>query len=173
MPRQRRHSHKVRRSKREGCDSAVGTFIRGGVSRPLKRKAMVNYEDIPLSTKLVTRDGREVIDWYIIEHPEETFFPIRALVRSHDGEGQEMMPFTRSGRRYINVKSGSDLMILNAMNDPVKRQPKEERLDTMPDPIKAIAAVKRHDINAVRRANKDNMAATASDASLNYEIGSL
>lgn len=59
--------------------------------------------------KLQTRDGREVQDWWFISRADRTFFPIRAIIKLSDGTTEEH-PYTRGGRRYINVESPLDLV---------------------------------------------------------------
>ena len=62
----------------------------------------------------------------------------------------EEHPYTRSGRRYINVESELDLIPLK-----VKRE-RAEGLDCMPDVLRAIECVKNKDMSGVRSANKVN-----------------
>ena len=100
--------------------------------------------------KLQTRDGREVQDWWFISRADRTFFPIRAIIKLSDGTTEEH-PYTRGGRRYINVESPLDLV-------PAPRERKRvEGLDCMPDMLKAIRCVRNKDMSGVRSANKDNV----------------
>lgn len=132
---------------------------------------MLNIERLAHGTKMVTRDGREVVDWHIVDNASETFFSVRARVKSADGKRIEELPYTRGGRRFINVRSEDDILVLESVKE--RRHRASEVRDTMPNPMKAIEAVRRHDIGAIRRANKDNVAATASAAVITYEIGAL
>ena len=59
--------------------------------------------------KFQTRGGLEVRDWFFVNRPHTTFFPIRAIIVLPDGTTEEH-PYTRSGRRYINVESELDLI---------------------------------------------------------------
>lgn len=102
--------------------------------------------------KLQTRDGREVQDWWFINRADKTFFPIRAIIKLSDDTTEEH-PYTRGGRRYINVESPLDLV-------PAPRERERKRvegLDCMPDMLKAIKCVKNKNMSGVRSANKDNM----------------
>lgn len=95
---------------------------------------------------IVTRDGREVRRWWVVDTPEDTFFPVRAEIVQPNG-WVEVMPFTRNGRRYINIESGEDLMM---------RAPSvHARPDCMPDVMRAIECAKRRDSHGVRSANKE------------------
>lgn len=99
--------------------------------------------------KFQTRGGLEVRDWFFVNRPHTTFFPIRAIIVLPNGTTEEH-PYTRSGRRYINVESELDLIPIR-----VKRE-RAEGLDCMPDLLRAIECVKNKDMSGVRSANKDN-----------------
>lgn len=109
---------------------------------------------IPGKTPLCTRGGHMVLDWFIVENPNETFFPIRALIKLSRHDVQQM-PYTYSGRRYINTESEFDLMPIDAKL-PHKAKHKESwPYDCMPEPLRAIEAVKARDMHGVRSANKE------------------
>lgn len=99
--------------------------------------------------KFKTRDGRKVKEWWFVNRPHETFFPIRAVIENADGTTEEH-PYNRNGRRYINVQSELDLVPY------VEHKPKghTKGLDTMPDVLKAIRCVRAKDMSGVRSANK-------------------
>lgn len=121
--------------------------------------------------KLQTRAGLRVIAWRFVRCPNETFFPIRATIEMPDGTTEEH-PYTRSGRRYINVESAIDLV---PAVEP-KEQRERERLDCMPDVLRAIECVRNKDMSGVRSANKDNVIwkePTYGEAQANIEIGSI
>lgn len=113
---------------------------------------------IPGKTPLCTRGGHIVLDWFIVENPNETFFPIRALIKLSKRD-VELMPYTRSGRRYINVESEYDLMLMGEeepVSASIKKMCKDAwPYDCMPEPLRAIEAVKARDMHGVRSANKE------------------
>lgn len=104
---------------------------------------MLYAEEWRESMTFATRDGREVIDWWVVEHPEDTFFPVRAKIRCADGAIEEHQ-YTRNGRRYINVVSGLDLMM----------EMEERRPDCMPEPLRAIRYIETGRAQWVDGANK-------------------
>lgn len=106
---------------------------------------------ISAKAKLRTRDGCVVQKWFSVDRPADTFFPIRAVICRSDGTTEEH-PYTRSGRRYINVESGLDLIQVSA---PKKRGLDGSReLDCMPDVLRAIECVRSGNMAGVRSANK-------------------
>jgi hypothetical protein len=119
----------------------------------------LNLEELnPFKDKLMTRDGHIVLDWFIIDNPNNTFFPFRALVKLNKRD-VEAMPYTRSGRRYINVESPWDLVLAGDIRErnkalkPMRKEPWP--YDCMPEPLRAIVAVKARDMQGVRSANKE------------------
>ena len=113
---------------------------------------------IPGKTPLCTRGGHIVLDWFAVERAAETFFPYRALIKLSKRD-VELMPYTRSGRRYINVESEYDLMLMGEeepVSASIKKMYKDAwPYDCMPDPIRAIECVKVKDMHGVRSANKE------------------
>ena len=117
--------------------------------------------------KLRTRSGLEVVSWRIQEDTPDTFFPIRATIKLKDGETIEV-PYNRNGRRFINAESEWDLEVARRR----RRDYITDKLDTMPDVMRAIECVRNKDLDGVRSANKiGGYAPNAEKLRYNYIIG--
>ena len=128
---------------------------------------MVDFSEIDQTTPLRTRGGLNVIEWWLQEDVPDTFFPIRAIIEMPDGLKAEM-PFNRNGRRFINAESEWDLEVTRLR----KRAHSTDKLDTMPDVMKAIECVRNKDLDGVRSANKmGGYAHNAEKLRYNYIIG--
>ena len=102
--------------------------------------------------KVVTRDGREVLSWEVIEDPKETLWATRVKVKDPADRRRNMTYMVNhNGRRYINVQSDDDILI----EVPIRRHNTGVR-DCMPDVMKAIEAAKNGDMAGVRSGNKDS-----------------
>ena len=118
--------------------------------------------------KLRTRSGLEVVSWRIQEDTPDSFFPIRATIKLPDGTTAEM-PFNRNGRRFINTESEWDLEVARRR----RRGYLTDKIDTMPEPLKAIQCYKKRDYSGIRSANKIGKVVFPSESvRYNVEIGS-
>lgn len=97
-------------------------------------------------TPLRTRSGLKVESWRIQEDVADTFFPIRAVIRHHDGTTEEVM-YNYNGRRYINVQSDYDLYVDLPAREKLK-------YDCMPEPLRAIRCIAEGNLYGVTSANK-------------------
>lgn len=97
--------------------------------------------------QVVTRGGYEVKGWHVRHEPNSELIPIEATLIV-DGE-EQTMTFTANGRRYINVISEYDLLLL----DPAEVHDR----DCMPDVMGAIQCVREHRYEDIKRCNKNNM----------------
>ena len=100
--------------------------------------------EVAPGTRLCTRDGRIVADWFIVDNPGNTLLPVRAKCTGPSRYSH----YTANGRRYLNVESKDDLFV-------AAEEIRPERLDTMPDVLAAIRAVRAGDMAGVKSANKD------------------
>lgn len=135
---------------------------------------MVDFSELPKTTPLRTRGGLDVIEWWLQEDVSDTFFPIRAKVMFSNGE-IKVLPYTRGGRRYINIASRYDLMIREQ-----KKQKKHKKCqrqepgkhDVMPDVMRAIECARKKDFTGVKSANKSSKCTTDKEVlRYNYIIG--
>lgn len=85
----------------------------------------------------------------------DTFFPIRAKVMSSNGE-IKVLPYTRGGRRYINITSRYDLVIRRHKKHKRRKLLIGDRPDVMPDVMRAIECVRKKDFIGVKSANKSS-----------------
>ena len=117
--------------------------------------------------KLRTRSGLEVVSWRIQEDTPDSFFPIRATIKLEDGTTTEV-PYNRNGRRFINTESEWDLEVVKQK----RRELSSNKLDTMPDVMRAIECVRNKDLDGVRSANKiGGYAPNTEKLRYNYIIG--
>lgn len=139
---------------------------------------MVDFSELSKETQLRTRGGLDVIEWWKQEDVPDTFFPVRAKVMFANGE-IKVLPYTRGGRRYINIASRYDLMIREHKKQ--KKQKKHKKCqrqepgkhDVMPDVMRAIACARKKDFTGVKSANKSSKCTTDKEVlRYNYIIGS-
>lgn len=117
--------------------------------------------------KLCTRGGLEVVSWRVQEDTPDTFFPIRATIKLEDGTTTEVS-YNRNGRRFINAESEWDLEVTRRR----RRDYLTDKLDTMPDVMRAIECARRKDLGGVTSANKiGGYAPNTEKLRYNYIIG--
>ena len=100
--------------------------------------------------KFQTRGGLEVRYWSFLNRTNKAEYPIRATIVHPDGT-TESISYTRSGQRYIDRESVYDLIPAKVSKE------RKEKLDCMPDVLRAIRCVRNKDMSGVRSANKDNV----------------
>ena len=119
------------------------------------------------SDKVVTRDGREVLSWEVIENPKETLWATRVKVKDPADKRRNMTYMVNhNGRRYINIPSDDDIFI------EVSVKEHRSKRDCMPDVMKAIEAAKNGDMAGVRSGNKDSGFFRRTNVGDSYYIGS-
>ena len=114
-------------------------------------------------TPLRTRGGLTVERWWLQEDVEDSFFPIRAIIRIPDGTTAEM-PFNRNGRRFINTESEWDLFVC----EPKRKRRSTEKLGTMPDVMRAIACARAKDTDGIASANKYRFPSAGKEDKIRY-----
>lgn len=120
--------------------------------------------------KVVTRDGREVLKWEVIDDPGVTLWATQVTVKDPSDKRKKLTyVVNHNGRRYSNVQSADDILIEVPMK--VRRDMTEER-DCMPDVMKAIEAAKNGDMAGVRSGNKDSGFFRKAGSGDSYYIGS-
>lgn len=137
---------------------------------------MVDFSELSQTTPLRTRGGLDVIEWWLQEDVPDTFFPIRAKVMFSNGE-IKVLPYTRGGRRYINITSRYDLVTrkYKKHNKKHKKRLRQEpgKHDVMPDVLRAIECVRKKDFIGVKSANKSSKYTNDKEVlRYNYIIGS-
>jgi hypothetical protein len=130
--------------------------------------AFVLAEAKPGKTRLETKSGLPVIDWFVVDRPNETFFPIRALIKTSK-DRTELIEYNHNGRRFINVESELDLMV--AQRRSKRRRVEPWPYDCMPEPLRAIAYIRAGEIDKVKLANKNYSTPATKGAITNIEIG--
>ena len=95
--------------------------------------------------KLMTRDGRRVIRWRVVDDGD-TLLPIEAVVETDDG--YETARYTYTGARWLNVESDDDLIVETAKDREVRTR------DCMPDVMAAIECARRGYTHGIVAANK-------------------
>lgn len=133
---------------------------------------MGDFSELPQTTPLRTRGGLDVLEWWLQEDVPDTFFPIRAKVMSSNGE-IKVLPYTRGGRRYINITSRYDLVIRKHKKHKRRMLQIGDRPDVMPDVMRAIECVRKKDFIGVKSANKSSKYTNDKEVlRYNYIIGS-
>lgn len=66
----------------------------------MKNLEKFNAETTPLGTQLITRDGREVTEWYYFKTAENNY-PVRAVVK---GDFSSFSSFTKDGQYDSNIE---------------------------------------------------------------------
>lgn len=116
---------------------------------------MGDFSELPQTTPLRTRGGLDVIEWWLQEDVLDTFFPIRAKVMFSNGE-IKVLPYTRGGRRYINITSRYDLVTRKHKKHKKRLRQEPGKHDVMPDVLRAIECVRKKDFTGVKSANKSS-----------------
>ena len=120
--------------------------------------------------KVVTRDGREVLSWEVIEDPMATLWATRVKVKDPADRRKNLTYMVNhNGRRYSNIQSADDILI--ELPSKESRERVHER-DCMPEPLRAIEAAKRNDMAGIRSANKDSGYFRTAGTSDRFYIGS-
>lgn len=133
---------------------------------------MVDFSELPKTTPLRTRGGLNVIEWWKQEDVPDTFFPIRAKIMFANGE-IKVLPYTRGGRRYINITSRYDLVTRKHKKHKERQRQELGKHDVMPDVLRAIECVRKKDFTGVKSANKSSKCTTDKEVlRYNYIIGS-
>lgn len=133
--------------------------------------AFVLAEAKPGKTRLETKSGLPVIDWFVVDRPNETFFPIRALIKTSK-DRTELIEYNHNGRRFINVESELDLVVAKKVKANQKKD-KPWIYDCMPDPLRAIAYIRSGEMCRVKLANKDYTSPSTKGDISSIEIGSV
>lgn len=132
---------------------------------------MVDFSELSQTTPLRTRGGLDVLEWWLQEDVPDTFFPIRAKVMFANGE-IKVLPYTRGGRRYINITSRYDLVARKHKKHKRRTLQIGDRPDVMPDVLRAIECVRKKDFVGVKSANKRSDYPSLNETIIyNYTIG--
>ena len=118
--------------------------------------------------KVVTRDGREVLTWEVVGDPKESLWVTKVTVKdAADKRKRVTYMVNHNGRRYANIQSADDILVevVVSVSDP-------SDTGCMPDPMRAIRAIREGDIGSVRLANKVSGTWNRRDGSDSYYIGS-
>lgn len=118
--------------------------------------------------KVVTRDGREVLSWEVIENPKETLWATRVKVKDPADRRRNMTyVVNHNGRRYANIQSNDDILI-----EVVVKAREPQSTGCMPDSIRAIKAIQEGDMAGVRSANKESSFWRKTNTGDTYYVGS-
>ena len=142
-------------------------IIRKDMKTKLKAWRLISAKQ---TDKVVTRDGREVLKWEVIDDPGVTLWATQVTVKDPSDKRKKLTyVVNHNGRRYSNVQSADDILIEVPVK--VRRDMTEER-DCMPDVMKAIEAAKNGDMAGVRTGNKDSGFFRKSSSGDSFYIGS-
>lgn len=105
------------------------------------------------SDVIVTRDGREVLKWEVVENPEDVLWATKVTAKAREDKRKRVTYFVNhNGRRFANVQSEDDLFIvIPRSREDVTDAPR----DCMPDTLRGVEAIRNGDWSAVRSSNKN------------------